>query len=218
MKYGQKILLSFDLDNTLINNREGIVNSFNFALNKYNIQELEREKIESMIGIPLKEMFERITSVNSNNLIVAFREFYGQIGIYQSRLLPGVKEKLEELNQKSFTLGVITSKKQELAIKIVKILGIFSLFKYILGESDTIRNKLDPNLKRYLLTKYRRYFIVIIGDHPKDKALAENIGAPFIGVLTGNHSAEELQSGSKVNTLILESVKDLQPKMLYDLY
>ena len=38
----KKIILSFDLDNTLINNREGIVASFNYALNKFNLPKLEK--------------------------------------------------------------------------------------------------------------------------------------------------------------------------------
>ncbi len=40
------IILSFDLDNTLIDNREGIVSSFNYALNKFNLPELEKSEIE----------------------------------------------------------------------------------------------------------------------------------------------------------------------------
>ena len=213
-----KILLSFDLDNTLINNREGIVNSFNHALKKYKIPTLETVRIEQMIGIPLIEMFKQVTDVNPQKLANAFRSYYGKKGIYQGNLLIDVKLKLEELKRDSFTLGVITSKKQEMAAKIVQILGIFDFFDYVIGESKQVRSKLDPNLKITLLNKYKGYKIVIIGDHPKDRALAENINAPFIGVLTGNHSAEELQRGSTVKTLIIKSVSDLKPESIYSLF
>ena len=217
MKDNKKILLSFDLDNTIIDNREGIVNSFNYALKKYNLPVLERNKIEKMIGTPLGDMFKEVSDINPQNLSSVFREYYGVKGIYQSSLLPGVKEKLEELKQKSFTLGIITSKKHEMAVKITKYLGIYSYFEYILGESENIKSKLDPNLKKYLLTKYKDYKIVIIGDHPKDKALAESLRAPFIGVLTGNHVTEELQQNSKVKTVIVNSVKELNPNLIYSL-
>ena len=213
-----KILLSFDLDNTLINNREGIVNSFNYALKKYKIPTLETVRIEQMIGIPLIEMFKQVTNVNPQKLVNAFRSYYGKKGIYQANLLPDVRLKLEELKRDSFTLGVITSKKQEMAVKIVQILGIFDFFEYVIGESKQIKSKLDPNLKITLLDKYKGYKIVIIGDHPKDRALAENINAPFIGVLTGNHSAEELQDGSTTKTLIIKSIKDLKPKLISSLF
>ena len=212
------IILSFDLDNTLINNQEGIVNSFNYALRKYNIPTLDRLKIEKMIGTPLDDMFKEVSEINPEILSAAFREYYMEKGIYQGKLLPGVKETLEKLKQNFFTLGVITSKRQDLAVKVTKILGIFIYFKYVLGESENIKSKLDPNLKKHLLTKYRKYKIVIIGDHPKDRALAENINAPFIGVLTGNHTAEELRRGYTTKTLILKSVKELFPNLIYSLF
>lgn len=213
-----KILLSFDLDNTLIDNREGIVNSFNYALKKYKIPTLERIAIEKMIGTPLDDMFEKVSNVNPKKLSSAFREYYREKGIYQSSLLSGVKEKLEEFKRHFFTLGVITSKRQELAVQITKILSIFKCFEYVIGESENVKSKLDPNLKKHLQNKYSEYNIVIIGDHPKDAALAENIGAPFIGVLTGNHSAEELRRGNTTKTLIMKSVKDLFPNLIYSLF
>lgn len=213
-----KILLSFDLDNTLINNREGIVNSFNYALKKYKLPVLERNKIEKMIGTPLDEMFKKVSNVDPKILSTTFREYYGERGIFQSHLLPGVRLKLEELKRDYFTLGVITSKKQELAVKIVQVLGIFDFFEYVIGESKQTKSKLDPNLKATLLDKYKEYKIVIIGDHPKDMALAESLNAPFVGVLTGNHSVEELQYGSTVKTLILKDVTDLKPGSIYSLF
>ena len=214
----KKILLSFDLDNTLINNREGIVNSFIFALKKYNVPTIERSEIKEMIGTPLDDMFKGVSDFNPQKLSSAFREYYSEKGIYQGCLLPGVKETLEKLKQKDFTLGVITSKRQDLAVKITKILGIFKYFEYIIGESENVKSKLDPNLKKHLLNEYKEYKIVIIGDHPKDVALAENINTPFIGVLTGNHTAEELRSGNTVKTLILKSVKELFPNLIYSLF
>jgi len=217
IKDRKKILLSFDLDNTLIDNREGIVNSFNYALKKYNLPALDRTRIEKMIGTPLDDMFEEISDINPKKLSTAFREYYGKEGLYQATLLPGVREKLKELKQKSFTLGVITSKKQEMAVRIIKYLGIFSYFEYILGESESIKNKLDPNLKFYLSNKYKGFFIVIIGDHPKDKALAESLKTPFVGVLTGSTSAEDLLQNSTIKTKILSSVKEIKPKMIYSL-
>ena len=213
----KNIILSFDLDNTLIDNREGIVNSFNYALKKHNLLEMENLDIEKMIGIPLAEMFQKICNLDPVSLTSAFRDYYGKKGIYQAKLLPGVKRKLEQLSALGFTLGIITSKKHEMAIRVVKYLGIYRYFEYILGESEEVKSKLDPNLKKFLLDTYPEAQFLIIGDHPKDKALAENLRAPFIGVLTGNHSVAELQQNSTIKTKILNSVKEIKPKMIYSL-
>lgn len=213
MKINKKIVLSFDLDNTLINNRKGIVNSFNYALKKFNFPKMERITILKMIGTPLEEMFASVSNLNPSILAKAFREYYGTEGIYQSKLLPGVKKKLLELKEYNFSLGIITSKKQEMAEKIVKYLKIYSFFDYILGETEDRKNlgKLDPKLKEILLDNYpnNKFIIIIIGDHPKDVMLSNNLNCPFIGVLTGNHSAHQLKGYKDDDIIIINSIKEL---------
>jgi len=220
MKKTEKIVLSFDLDNTLINNRKGIAMSFNYALRKFKLPELNPEKIEKMIGIPLDDMFAKITNLNPSLLSFAFREYYGIEGIYQSKLLSGVKKKLKELEEHSFTLGVITSKKLEMATKIVEYLKIDSFFDYILGETDVIKSKLDPNLSQFLYEKYPEFDFIIIGDHPKDAMLSKNLNCPFIGVLTGFHTAEQLKQARENDdvTLILKNVKKITFDIIYSLF
>ncbi|GAH15430.1 unnamed protein product, partial [marine sediment metagenome] len=123
---------------------------------------------EKTIGMPLDDVFARISSLDSSILTSAFREYYSSEGIYQVRLFSGVKNKLKELG-KSFILGVITSKKEEIAVKLLKYLKIDAFFDYILGESEDRKIKTDPKLKDYLFKKYLNYNFVIIGDHPKDR-------------------------------------------------
>ncbi|MFX1302310.1 MAG: HAD family hydrolase [Promethearchaeota archaeon] len=216
MNKREKIILSFDLDNTLINNREGIVGSFNYALDKFNLSKLEKSEIESMIGTPLNEMFARVTNKDPSELSSAFREYYGTKGIYQAYLLPGIKSKLEELKKLSFTLGIITSKKQEMAERIIEILKIEGYFDYIIGETEDRKElgKLDPNLKIILNKKYPGYKIIVIGDHPKDVMLSNNLNCPFIGVLTGHHSTKQLKKLKKGKFLAINSVRELTLKKI----
>jgi len=69
--------------------------------------------------------------------------------------------------------------------------------------------KLDPKLKEILVEKYPDHKIIVIGDHPKDVMLSNNLGCPFIGVLTGNHSADQLKQNKMDKILILDSLKAL---------
>jgi len=215
----RNIILSFDLDNTLINNREGIVNSFNFALRKFNLPLMNKQDIEKMIGIPLHQMFLTISKEKISELVLAFREYYGGKGIYQSHLIMGVKEKLGELKEQGFILGIITSKKQEMAIKMVCILAISELFDYVIGETEERKElgKLDPSIKNFFEVNYPNSQIIVIGDHPKDAMLSNNLKCPFIGVLTGNHSAQELKDSKKGKSLILNSVREINEHAINDI-
>ena len=195
----KKTVLSFDLDNTLINNKEGIVASFNYAVNKFNLPTLEKSEIEFMIGIPLSDMFTKVTNKDTSKLVSAFREYYGKKGIYQANLLPGIDSKLKELKELSFTMGIITSKKLEMALRIIEVLQIQNFFNYVLGETEDTKElgKLDPKLIAILYSKYPGYKFIVIGDHPKDVMLSNNLNCPFIGVLTGYHSANQLKNIKK---------------------
>ncbi len=204
------IILSFDLDFTLIINKEGILNSFKYALDKYNIPGIDDQTLVKTIGMPLNQTFkELIPDFDPSTLTTAFREYYGSEGIYQVNLIPGAREKLEELKKASFNLGVITSKKQEMAIKLLKHLKLDHLFDYIFGENEDIKSKLDPELKELLIKMYPSHEFVIIGDHPKDMKLSEMLNCPYIGVLTGTTKGEQLHRNDSQKHLILNSIADI---------
>lgn len=215
----ENIILSFDLDNTLINNREGIVNSFNYALQKFNLPIMNRDIIEKMIGIPLHQMFLTITEENVNELIQSFREYYGKKGIYQGHLIKGAKEKLKELKNLGFILGIITSKKQEMAVEMVEILKVRKYFDYILGETEERKKlgKLDPSLKAFFKKNYLNHQIIVIGDHPKDVMLSNNLKCPFIGVLTGNHSNQDLIECKEGKYIILNNIREITQNRILEL-
>jgi phosphoglycolate phosphatase-like HAD superfamily hydrolase len=215
----KKIVLSFDLDNTLINNKEGIVASFNYAVNKFNLPTLEKSEIEFMIGIPLNEMFTKVTNQDTSELVSTFRDYYGKKGIYQANLLPGINSKLKELKELSFTMGIITSKKLEMAMRIIEVLQIQKYFDYVLGETEDTKElgKLDPKLKAIVYNKYPGYKIIVIGDHPKDVLLSNNFDCPFIGVLTGNYSSNQLKEIKKGKAVIINDVSELTADLIYSL-
>ncbi|MHA2122757.1 MAG: HAD hydrolase-like protein, partial [Promethearchaeota archaeon] len=164
MERRKNIILSFDLDFTLINNSKGIVKSFNHALRNFNLPEVNKSMIIKMIGTPLNDMFSRFTELDPSKLSHSFREYYGTKGFQQSKMLPGAKDKLKELREYGFQLGVITSKKLEMAVRIAEYLIIDGFFEYIIGESDQFKSKLDPNIKLFLHQKFPKSQFIIIGD------------------------------------------------------
>lgn len=217
MKENPNIVLSFDLDFTLIDNREGIINSFYYALKKFNLPLIEKAEIEKMIGIPLDQMFAKVSKLEPAKLSTSFREYYSLKGIFQAILFPGAREKLEELKA-SFNLGIITSKKQEIAVKLLEFLDIAKYFDYILGETDQIKSKKDHRIRDFLFNKFPNHRFVIIGDHPNDKELAKMLNCSFIGVLTGFSSSEDLKIDGSSAVIILNSINNITPELIYSLF
>lgn len=217
IKKRSKILLSFDLDFTLIDNSGGIVNSFQYAVKKHDLPLLDDKAIENKIGEPLEQIFADLYPDSPiKTLVSSFREYYKKEGIYQVKLLSGVLEKIKELYQ-NFPLGIITSKKEEMAKKLIKHLNLRKYFEFILGETEERILKTDPKIEAYLRLKYPGFTYIIIGDHPKDKELAQMLGSPFVGVLTGNHNKEELEQDIKVPHQIIKNLTDLYEDLIFRL-
>ncbi len=211
------IYLSFDLDNTLIKNTKGIINSFNYALEKYKKEKIPPKIIKQMIGIPLHEMFKEVTNESPEKYISTFRDFYRKKGIYQSKLIKGVRKKLKELKENGFLLGVLSSKKHEMVHKILKILKINHFFDLYLGETEQRKKKYDPITKKILEENFPNKQIIVIGDHANDVKVAEMLGCPFIGVLTGTTIKEKLIESISVSYLILKSIRDLNANVIYSI-
>jgi phosphoglycolate phosphatase len=213
----ENIILSFDLDFTLLDNSQGIINSFEYALEKYDLPSVDKNGIRKKIGKPLEEMFKEVApDFPKNKLVSSFRDYYKKKGIYQVKLLPGVKNKIKDLSH-SFLLGIITSKKEEMAKDLIRHLNLSHFFDYILGETKERLRKTDPSIKRFLEANYPSFRYIVIGDHPNDKKLAHMLKSPFIGVLTGNYKKETLERNIKVPYKILRSVKYLNRDLIYQL-
>lgn len=211
MEINEHIVVSFDLDFTLIDNRDGIINSFNHAFRSFGIDPIEPSLLETTIGEPLYKVFTRLSNEDPKKLVKSFREYYRKEGIYQVQLYAGVFELLKELESAGMILGVVTSKKRDLAIRLLKYLKIFPFFEFIHGETESIKNKTDPYLKEFFHTNYppEDYNYVIVGDHLSDKKLAEMLQCPFIGVLTGQKSALDLKKGDIIYVQTIPHISDL---------
>ena len=94
----------------------------------------------------------------------------------------------------------------------------FVLFDYIFGENEDVKSKLDPKLKEVLLEMYPQHQFVIIGDHPKDMNLSEMLNCPFIGVLTGTTTIDQLRRNEKRKYIILNSVAEITIEKIHSLF
>jgi len=205
----KNIVISFDLDFTLINNQMGILNSFEYAFKEYNLPQPEEQDLIKTIGLPLQQAFQKFTDFNSNMLISSFRDYYSDQGIFQVELYPNVPKLLKILKQHNYKLGVVTSKKQEMAVKLLKFLNLHNYFDFIIGETDDIKQKTDPKIKAFFQKNFPEHFYLIIGDNISDKNLAIILKSPFIGLLTGSTSRFELERGDLIPVFIIESISKL---------
>ena len=79
----------FDLDGTLTDSAEGIVNSVIYALSTYGIEETDRDALKSFVGPPLIDSFMRrygFSKEKAEEALARFRVRFTKIGIFEISL------------------------------------------------------------------------------------------------------------------------------------
>ena len=89
----------FDLDGTLTDSGEGIINCVIYALERFGLPIPDRESLRYFVGPPLHESFIRqgVPADRAEEAVAVYRERYIPIGKFENTPYPGVRELLEEL-------------------------------------------------------------------------------------------------------------------------
>ena len=191
----------FDLDGTLTDSGEGIINCAILALEHFGLPIPEREEMRSFVGPPLHESFIRhgVPADKTDEAIRVYRSRYVPIGAYENTPYPGIRELLEELKAKGHTLYVATSKPEEMSVKILEHFDLAKYFDRICGASlDTSRSSKEDVIAYLLSLSGRAESIVMVGDTKFDILGAKAHGIPAIGVSWGYGKTKEMaDAGAK---------------------
>lgn len=187
----------FDLDGTLTNSKEGIVNSILYALRKLRIQEDHINKLDSFIGPPLRDSFAKRYNLNdamADKAMHYYREYYSATGIFENILYPGIIEMLESLKSNKYKLFVATSKPTVYAIEVLKHFNLDTYFNAITGcHLDNTRTD-KTEIISHIISSFGLLAdrSIMIGDRKHDIIGAKNNSMKTIGVTYGFGSLDEL--------------------------
>lgn len=186
----------FDLDGTLTDSGEGIINCASLALAHYGLPVPDRQDMRVFIGPPLKDTFFKfgVPEESLDEAVQIYRKEYVVTGIYQNFPYPGTRQLLENLKQDGCRLYVATSKPEHMAIHVLEHFGMDHYFDRICGAcSDGIRSKKDEVIA-YLLESIGAEDAVMVGDTEYDVIGATVHGIPAIGVTWGYGLRREMES------------------------
>lgn len=188
----------FDLDGTLTDPKEGIVNSIQYALKRYGIKRSDDELLH-FIGPPLHHSFMEFfeTEAEAFAAVEVYREYYTTRGIYENRLFEGIPALLEKLRQQEKVICLATSKPQPFAEQILHHFKIGGYFEVITGAClDGTRTEKAEVIAEVIrrLPLFTAGSAVMVGDRKYDIAGAKAHGMASIGVTFGYGSPEELEN------------------------
>jgi len=188
--------LIFDLDGTISDPSVGISRSINYALLHHGFQACSREQISSLIGLPLDQMYHRLaTDVDERqipSMVDKYRERYLEIGFSENVLYDGMREVIDELHElRSCNLGICTSKRNDVAEKVLQMFDLTDYFGFVSGGDIGISK--SQQIASLLASSAITGRSMMIGDRSVDILAAHSNGLQSTGVLWGYGSRCELE-------------------------
>ncbi len=203
--------LLFDLDGTLIDSEDGIVDSLQHALRAMGQPAMTREAIIPLIGPPLLDTFRTMFGEESLAVqaVAEYKRHYDAAGWHLFRIYDGIEAAVRGLHAHGHRLAVATSKTERFARRIIAELPFGECFANVTGTSEDGRLRYKADL---IAEAMRRGGIatggaVMIGDRRMDIEGARAHGLGSLGVLWGFGDAPELQSAGA--TRLVQTPADL---------
>ncbi|MBR6744498.1 MAG: HAD family hydrolase [Clostridia bacterium] len=190
-------VILFDLDGTLTDSAEGIVNSVVYALERKGVPYASKQALRRFVGPPLQDAFRDycgFSEEEAKDAVRLFREYFTEKGIYENAVYEGVPEMLRSLCKAGFRLAVATSKPEAFAKQILERFDLAKYFTVIAGASMDGTDK--PTVIRQALSRLHTepsFRALMVGDREHDIFGAKEVGIASLGVLYGYGSEEELK-------------------------
>lgn len=205
----------FDLDGTLTDSGEGIINCAWLALSHFGLPLPDRETMRVFVGPPLRDSFLRfgVPEPDVEKAIEIYRSRYVPTGMFENTPYPGIRAMLAALKAAGHHLYVATAKPEEMATAILKKFELASYFERIFGASmDNSRDSKDRVIAYALEQINTSAETIMVGDTAYDVEGAAVHGLSCIGVSWGYGKIEDMVRAGAIS--IADSPAALMEQLL----
>lgn len=189
----------FDLDGTLLDTLDDLMNSANHALREFGFPERERTEIRQFVGNGVGMLIKRAVPDGTNDetiekVLSVFREHYTIHKEDNTSPYDGINPALLSLKKAGIKTGVV-SNKFDAAVKELCKPFFSETITVAIGERENVRRKPAPDSVFEALKELgaSKETAVYVGDSDTDVETAKNAGIPCIGVTWGFRDRDILE-------------------------
>ncbi len=160
----------FDLDGTVVDTVELIVESFRYATSTVLGKVLPDEFIIAGVGRPLRTQMERLSAEHAQDLYDVYREYNHRRHDELIRGYDGIEEVLDALKAAGRRTGIVTSKSRDTTAMAFRAVGLVEHFDVVITATDTTEHKPSPVPLRLCLQRLGATAAgsIYVGDSPFD--------------------------------------------------
>ena len=213
--YKNKQLLIFDMDGTILNTLNDLMDATNYALKQNNFSLRNYEQIRKAVGNGVAMLIKRslpnnIDEITYKKVLKDFEEYYSAHSSEKTTTYEGMSNTLKYLKDHGYLLAVATNKLEEVAIELVDRFYP-NLFSTVCGDNGIRAKKPAPDCINEIANRFNvidKAKIVYIGDSEVDYQTSLNSGVDCIIVSYGYRTKEELKKLS-IDTLTIDKPNQL---------
>lgn len=191
----------FDLDGTLTDSGEGIINCAILGLQHFGLPIPTREQMRVFVGPPLDQSFMKhgVPADKVQEAIEVFRGRYRTVGKFENFPYPGIRETLQKLKGQGHRLFVATSKPEILANEVLDHFELSAFFEQIAGATLDGTRSHKADVITYLLGLTGDVGqTLMVGDTAFDVLGAAEHGIPTIGVSWGYGEVADMEKAGAI--------------------
>ena len=147
----------FDLDGTITDSAQGIVNSVVYALERFDIRDVPDETLSLFLGPPLWDSFPRhfnFSAADTEKAVGYYREYFHEKGMFENAVYEGIPELLLDLKKNGNNIFIATAKPEHYAGLIIDHFELSHLFNDVCGASMDSSRSDKTSIIGYVLSKH----------------------------------------------------------------
>ena len=201
--------LLFDLDGTLIDTNELIISTYLHTLEKYYPGKYTREDVLPFLGPTLHEVFGEMDPDRVEEMVLEYRTYNLANHDALVKEFVGVMETIETLKKKGYKLAIVTTKREDVAFKGLRLMKLDSYFDVMIAYDHVKKVKPDPEPIFLALEKLgsKPEETLMVGDNFHDVLAGKNAGTKTAGVAWTIKGRDYLAKYEP--DYMLENMKDL---------
>jgi len=195
----------FDLDGTLVDTIELLLNSVRHAFEGRTGRAPTRAEWIAGIGTPLAAQLRPYAADESDlqALIEGYRSYQRAHHDPQTRCYDDVLVTVRRLHERGHPLGVVTSKAADIARRTIAHVGLEPYLRVIVDLESTTRHKPEPEPVLHAVQQLGATLssTVFVGDSPYDMSSGNAAGVITVGALWGPFSRATLTGANAQHLL-----------------
>ncbi|MED4402813.1 pyrophosphatase PpaX [Metabacillus fastidiosus] len=199
----------FDLDGTLVDTNELIIQSFLHTLNNYYPDKYKREDVLPFMGPTLHETFGGMDVERVEEMITMYRKFNHENHDVLVKEFDTVFETVKTLHEKGYKLGIVTTKIRSTVTMGLALTKLDQFFDVVVTIDDVKNAKPDPEPLLLALEQLGSSpdEAIMVGDNSHDIEGGKNAGTKTAAVAWSAKGRDFIESFHP--DYMLEKMSDL---------